>query len=363
MSQCAPRADFRYSNRSAAAGRLLWLADGWQLVRCRRRGEQSPKPRLAANVDLFRSQCLSSSESLIPKPTIVTANLNGHERLLFQIQERASGDLTFIIKHPLYFRIPEGRSYADEDRIIEEHYSVHGSSDRPYNTIKHTQIRHGGAVRSSRQDTLALKQSTDRGAIVFAARSGGLRHERYIVGPKRKGRILSLGPYDDQFFEPVYMVAVTRRDRGVVDVSDHDMNDTRLDFREFSVILIWQFLAFTDRNSSDVVRPATLPADGATATTDDLEKMQKTSEGLYDDQIAWGFHQLKDVLLTRYYEKAWSAVSPKDKKNSAAFHEIVKDMDVGLKSGVPFSADHIELLAEIKRRMILLGKSPVEPDR
>ena len=143
------------------------------------------------------------------------------------------------------------------------------------------------------------------------------------------------------------MVLVTHPERHFK-LMDSSINIVRENFRMFSIIVLWQFLCFTDQNSSASLNPTTfLENELLAADAAESAGMRSMSDGSDDHEVAVIFHALKESLFATMREESWARMSEKTKKKMEHIYSGLKDVDPGLKSGVAFSPAHRALLRKI----------------
>jgi hypothetical protein len=194
------------------------------------------------------------------KPTIFSVSIKGLHRLLFSIQERASGDLTIVVKHSLFSTAEEGGPSTEMDTVIEERYSVHLSPESSLvNAIKYTRILKDGRRMITRNYTEAIKLNNCFTGI-FIRRPGDVSEERSTFN-RTKGVVVSLGDYDPMYFQPVYFVLLGPKDRQFVIPFRTKINTIQTRFKNFTIIVLWQFLAFTGETTSRTLIPKTFTSE------------------------------------------------------------------------------------------------------
>ena len=108
----------------------------------------------------------------MPKPILFSIGIKGIQRSLFTIQERASGDITIIIKHSKFSPGEEGGRTNESDTIVEQRCSVHRTpKNDQINVIKSTTILKDGRAFYTRNYNRAIK-SERQFAGIFIRRAG-----------------------------------------------------------------------------------------------------------------------------------------------------------------------------------------------
>ena len=107
--------------------------------------------------------------------------VEGTPRLLFSIQERASGDLTIVIKQSKFATDYEGAPCTEDDTVIEDRFSVHRSQQSAENNVvKYTRILKDGRCLYNMHFTKAIKKN-GLFANLFLRRAGNLVDPRYAI--------------------------------------------------------------------------------------------------------------------------------------------------------------------------------------
>jgi hypothetical protein len=281
----------------------------------------------------------------MPKPTIFSISIKGLNRLLFSIQERTSGDLTLIVKHSLFSTAEEGGPSTELDTVIEERYSAHLSIESSrINAIKYTRILKDGRQITTRNYTEAIKLNNCFTGI-FMRRTGDLSGDRYTFH-KAKGTIVSLGSYDQMYFQPVYFVLLGPRYREFVAPSATKVNVTQRQFKMFTVIVLWQFLAFTGETASRTLIPKkTFTQDEISAASpSERQSMEAMSIGFMETGALDILDRLKRCFADTLVDASWNRMANEEKLQLARLYSSFKRVDIFTQSGIAFSPEHHKLL-------------------
>jgi hypothetical protein len=284
----------------------------------------------------------------MPKPVIFSSSVKGSERCLFSVQERATKDLTIILKHSLFASSHEGALSTEEDRVIEERFSIHCSpqSERT-NGVKHTRVIFGNKRHVTYQYTEAIKVY-NQFAFAFMRRNSDISDDRYLI--KSGASIVSLGQYDPAYFQIVYMVLVSAIDRHFVIPPLSYVNLTQVKFSRFCLTVMWQFMAFSGERTTRTVIPKTFHTDEIGAEADQWKKysMERMSVGVSE---IYAMH----LFAVYKYDLAHSVMdaTPNDPniENCDDFRAIMREIDIYVLDGIPFGANHLELLRTIDKLM------------
>jgi hypothetical protein len=293
----------------------------------------------------------------MPKPTIFSVAIKGQQRLLFSIQERASGDLTIIVKHSRFHTAEDGGASTQNDRVTEERYSIHKSNESPaVNVIKYTKVVANGSLINSNNYTKALKVFNQFAAIVIR-RAGDLSDTRYLVPPS-KGTIISLGSYNTDICQPVFMVLVGNKDRIFLLKSSTNINVLQRKFSNFNIVVLWQFLALHGEASTKSLNLKTFNdeeiAEMKMLHYAEAEKMAKMSEGVSDIGAIDAFIELRTVLANSLLDSSFSKMSAKEKDENFHMHKTSKELGMYVQNGemsqeLKSLVDQFNIIAEFHR--------------
>lgn len=283
----------------------------------------------------------------MPKPTIFSASADGKERVLFSIQERASGDLTLILKHAEWDIPQQGDAPTDEDRLIEERFSVHRSpNSQTVNAIKYTKIRKDGTRGITRHYSRAIKIS-NQFAPLLIRRSGNMAAPRYDM-PNRS-KFYSLGPFTTEHAQPIYMVLVGPPFLrfSFPYMGGHNINMMQVPFTHFTIVVIWQFLFFAGAESSSALIFKTFSDSEIAAVPDEAFAMMYMSHGISDAQALEVFSHMKYEITRSHIEGTWRLMPESEKETYKDLHPLLLEFDWCLKTGIAFSPEHIRLITSI----------------
>lgn len=295
----------------------------------------------------------------MPDHTIFSASIKGSERRLFHVQERSTTkDLTIVVKHAR-FAIPDGGFAANEaDRVVEERYSVHRSpTSTRTNGIKYTRILGDGRRDHSYQYTEALK-IYNHFSIVFIRRSGDISDENYSITKRHRGNIVSLGGYDPQLFQIVYMVLISNPDREFVMPQFAYVNCVHATFSQFRLSVLWQFMAFAGDLSTYSLVPKTFKSEDISVESDTFEEITKLMApiGVSEAHAVNQFTRFKYDIAHHLIGTYWNALGDDERNRCAESRAAMMALDIYVSNGVPFSSDHLALLAAMTRFVKRLRK-------
>jgi hypothetical protein len=285
----------------------------------------------------------------VPKRVIFSILANTKPRKLFTVEERASGDLTVIVKHTEF----HGEGQLEDQRIVAEHFSVHRTLKNPsLNAIKHTQVLKSGAVNETRNYSSAVKSGT-RFAVIFIRRTGGMVNERYDV-PANAKEVVSLGRYDPEYLQPIYALLISAPEKRF-SLPPKGMNRRDYTFAHFKVTVLWQYLALS---GGDTVKG------GIPKTFSDEELEQAGLERASKERMALGetrsgvldmFRQIRDKLATDYKNESAASLD----RNSSEWLTYLASVDLPMYvgSGKAFSPEYMALLRVVKSRKSALEKA------
>ena len=177
------------------------------------------------------------------KATALTVTAGSKPRLLFTVEERpASFDLTIIIRHATHGMLPDAHGTLTAHEIVEQHISVHNSAKSPtqINAIKITTTINSNRMPPTEHYTLAMKQHSHF-APLFTQRCCNLKHDRFLYN-KASQRLVSLGEYDPDRFQLIYMILVSNLQTDKL-LDGHRTNCIHVDFTTFRITVLWSFLS------------------------------------------------------------------------------------------------------------------------
>jgi hypothetical protein len=245
--------------------------------------------------------------------------------------------------------LEEGAKSTEDDKVIEERISIHQSNNSSkLNALKYTKVMKDGRRLITRNYSEALKVH-NRFAGVFIRRAGDVSHNRYAVSPT-KGETFSLGKYDPDHFQPVFFVLVGPADRKFGIALPESKNVTQVPFKKFSLVVIWQFLAFTGQTSTRSLMLRTFSEEEiASAPTSQRADMLKMQHGFSEVEALETFDSLKSDLALSLLRTTWNILTEEEKREFAPLMLAMMEFDSYVKKGRSFSRHHRELL-------LLLGK-------
>lgn len=278
----------------------------------------------------------------MPNSTIFTASANEKERVLFSVQERASGDLTLILKHAEFDRPPGGGLPTEDDRLIEERLSIHRSLDSPtINAMKYTKVYKTGVRRYSRHYTNAVKLNSLFSPI-FIRRAGNLAAPRFDLPVKGAYKSHSIGPFSPTHSQPLYMVFVgppfTRFCYPYMD--PQTVNMMQIPFKYFTLIILWQFLFYKGAESASAAVFTTLPLSNLLDKPYDAFAMAYMQQGISAAQALDLFAKSKYEIARQHFERNWALMSSEYRAENLDIHQVLLEFDCCLKSGMADSLEY-----------------------
>jgi hypothetical protein len=234
--------------------------------------------------------------------------------VLLSIQERASGDLTLIMRqgktmtaHSAFLR--------KEAEIMESRCSLHVSPQSPdINVLKYTYVLGNGQKRIARNYTKAIKISRRFAPLLFV-RSDGLTQQRLIARPE--GDNIMLASFDPEAFMMFYAVYVGPPDKRFTwygpPMDPMGASEThhplvlygapgfclkQICFAKFSLIFLWNFMAHPSLDISSNVHPETLDDAGILSINDEYWKRLYIEKALgIEEPLAVAlFHHMNALL-------------------------------------------------------------------
>lgn len=279
---------------------------------------------------------------------IFTVRVSGKERKIFELQRRSSGDITIVVKHSIFATKKDGVTYGPEDAVVEEHISIHKSPSSPRtNVVKWTQRLVDGRTFVTRNYTEAIKVHKQF-APIFSRRTGNLLHDRYIISKGRGSRV-TLGEFDPEYFQLAYSVLVGPKDIRLASPALATKNVVQIQFGDFTVAVIWQYLAFTGEATSRHLTPTTFSDEEvAAAPIEKQADMYAMRAGIPAARVNGLFEIMKRSLAEELIDATWQALSPIEVEQFAAERFALSHVDLYLKNGIAYSPEHKALVREIQ---------------
>jgi hypothetical protein len=297
----------------------------------------------------------------MPKPTIFSVGIQGKQRLLFSIQERAAGDLTIVIKQSKFSTKAELAQTDENAAVIEERYSIHRSPEsEDINVIKWTEVLKNGRVRNTRNYTQAIKRY-GLFAVVFIRRAGDLSDSRYVVNSSR-GRIVSLGEYDPVHFQPVFLLLAGAASREFEPPLDTGINCTQVRFKYFRIVLLWQFLMLNGYQTSRTLIPKTFTQEEIDAAKlEEREAMSCMAFGFAEGGAINTFNRLKYQICDLLLDSLWNKLSGTEKKENDLMSRSLRIAETYSCSGLAFTQPHRMLLKGLNKVRLSFQTSSIAP--
>lgn len=287
----------------------------------------------------------------MPKPTIFSATVEGTSRLLFSVQERASGDLTIILKQSKFATDYEGAPSNESDTIVQERISVHRSlQSAEHNAVKYTRILKDGRCLYNLHFTKAIKKN-DLFCNLLLRRAGNLLDPRYLIDRVR-GDSISIGRFDPPHFQPVFMVLVGPANKEFKPTSDFGVNFTQTRFEHFSIVILWQFLMLNSESTSRSLIPKTFKQediDSANSAERHRQLMAAMARGLTEDEAINTFNEIKHWFPQLFLSESWDNLSESAKIANWPMQQAMLIADLYSRQGVAFGEEHKELLLRLIR--------------
>lgn len=261
----------------------------------------------------------------------------GKDRLIFSVQERASGDLTIRIKPTVFHDkvLPDGS--IQKVKTIEQHYSVHRSTRSDINALKLTSLLEDGDIEETRNYTKAIKQN-NKFAGLFIRRTGDMKHDRYSFSPT-KGTVVSLGQYHPTYFQPTFFVFVGPRDREFKMPDDSNINIVQQKFEHFNLVVLWQFFALNGEASAASLTLRTFPAEDL-AKASHVRTNTRMVDGFDEAAAIEAFHVLKNQMAQSMIDQYVSGLTNDEKEKYSNMIAAFRNCEMFLKIGGAFSVEH-----------------------
>lgn len=183
--------------------------------------------------------------------TRITLTIDGTERNIFSIHERASGDLLLTFKNST----PLLHNDGSQRHIQEQHWSVHQSTATDGTTIKHTLL----ADSNYRADSATFIHNTTERLLwpIFFQRIPDLRQSQYQPYKREKDSIVNIGSYNPNLCNPVIAVIVSYPNNLSINYLNMLGSVTCICFHKFQIIIVRAVINAPSMTSTDFSHPAT----------------------------------------------------------------------------------------------------------
>jgi hypothetical protein len=229
---------------------------------------------------------------------IFTIDVASQPRSLFSVQERATGDLTLILKNNLGLADEGSYERLPEAEILELRYSLHRSDESPtgVNVLKRTMITADGRRSYVRNHTRAVKKAK-RFTLMHSQRTMDLSDPQYILR-KNRGKLFSLGSYDPRIFQLFFQISVgpAEREFTYFKLSD-DLNLMQIPFSSFRLVVMWCFLTLpSDVTASWQSYETKTDAELAAMTPEERAIFDWFPDGVDEHDAIDGFRTVRRVI-------------------------------------------------------------------
>ena len=298
------------------------------------------------------SAARKSTPAADSKQVAFTINVEGQDRLLFRIEEKAKAqDLTIIVNAPQYLLSSTQDVSPREDRkIVGMHFSVHRSlqSSTHINAITTKLVTDGGKSTKLGNYSKALKHNNWY-AHIFGIRCTDLSHRQFLIRDRhnkvnnRRKRV-SLGSYDKNSFILVYQVLVSNNNVPRIAHNPY-ANFVQEDFTHFKVTVLWTFLSLGSSNIGYIMGLSTIKPESADSIPDLEERklLLSIQEGLDPNSVWRQFfdlaNALKQNLVSKFIQKG---------KDAVEFMEVAGGY---FKQGFDYTRDYQTHLAMIRHKL------------
>jgi hypothetical protein len=239
-----------------------------------------------------------------------TIKTDGERRVFLSISERASGDVTVILKHADYHM---GVASNPDELIRTQRYSLHVSpKSLDYSTVKHTIELDNGRRLTSAHVTSVVKGDVGRFAILFQRLVPDLRNDKYRIGIHDKAKICNLGEYDPANFTFSHALIIGSPSHEFPTLGG-DFNITQRVFGKFRLVVLWSFLTLPSAPIGRLVHNLTVPPELAGNT--ELEQQMKNLMDGVDARECINLYSVHRMVLTQNWLSAvGSGLPDKDRK-------------------------------------------------
>jgi hypothetical protein len=236
------------------------------------------------------------------KATSVCIAVDGRQRELFRILEKANGGLTLILKHAalyIHHRKP------DSDPLPEmsfQRYSIHPSNEDPNGNLIHHSFGHQLASSETHYWTDAVKRKQGF-ALLFARHCPTLAVDRYLLKPERRAAILDLGSYDPNKFILCYAVFISHPEIEFATFYADWFRYDQVRFGKFRLVILITFLSLPSSDYGFLVhsRSSKFADDkGAEFAAALAEELHGHDESWCISRFAYHLQEMKGRLEARY---------------------------------------------------------------
>jgi hypothetical protein len=240
------------------------------------------------------------------RASIFTIEVDGRPRKLFAIQQRASGDLTIIIKSARFlaehgtYHVPNTTDAAIKVRRISIHRSP--KSQTNISAIKFTSVRADGRVDIFRHYTRAARRRHVF-APLYLHRCSDLKDPRYIVDGEADPKF-SLGAYNPEHFQLIYQIFVGSALSEFRTYSKPDLNLIQIALGEFRVVVAWCFASGPSTSSGHTLGFQTLTPDQLRLIPgpETRREIEAIADGYDENKCVELFNYLRDTVMRTFFE-------------------------------------------------------------
>ncbi|MCK1450097.1 hypothetical protein IVB36_04035 [Bradyrhizobium sp. 35] len=205
----------------------------------------------------------------MPERIRFTTEVDGHQRNLFSVTERANGDLMIFFGYAGRYGYEPTNS-----EILTQKYSVHVSpNSHEYCTLKHTLwLTDGTKLTSS-----ALTDAPKKGgfSFIFSRRPPNLANEKYLIPENNTDQRVQLTCPVELNLSLVYSVVVAAADAQFGPQPGLSVIEFR--FAKFKLVILYQHIVLPPHHRGDLLHTLTAPPElGADrAIQDTLRNLMK----------------------------------------------------------------------------------------
>jgi hypothetical protein len=229
-------------------------------------------------------------------------DIGGIPRAIFSIQQRASGDLTVVIRHGAFYT--NGKTFQPNpaDAVVEQRLSIHRStqSKSDINSIVYTKRFRDGRKRRTLNYTSALKRDNSF-SLLFSQRCQDLRAAIFDM-KKSSEKPVSLGSYNPQFFQLIFSIYAGRKERNFTTASEPDLRFLQVPIGLFNIVVVWSFVSLPSNITGNYAAFRTYKPEEIEVMTDPgLKAFLRMASGGFDEEISLIFFRDKRQRLLEMY--------------------------------------------------------------
>ncbi len=240
---------------------------------------------------------------------VFSINVDGLPRRLFTIQEKSSGDLTIILKNPIFLGSPLIQTPETAKRITEYRWSLHISPNKgDFSEFKFTIKAENAPEQNPRVFTRVIKQPGNY-SPVFYFRSANLHCGHALFNPLKKyPESISLGNLEPKGFQLILGVYAAHGDVNAVWTRKGGVRAAHASFSRMNISVLWNFWPVPANGTTSLTIPDNSKGylDKINATETERKLFDQLSYGIHPGNLINDFRPNRVDLVDRFRRDYWS---------------------------------------------------------